>query len=244
MGIFPATVTRSAGRPNTKSDLEHVNPELLARMRAAYQAAPSRAREGFAVISGYRTREQQAAAYRRYLTGRGGLAAPPGHSRHERGEALDIRDPTGWFHAHGREYGLHWPVRGDYPHTQMTPGFQRRSDAAPLQILSDVTPDPIRPGQQYAANETAAAPPPSEAAAAPPPSDFKERLYTHGGPATEEVEDRRGEPQPRNSWAYPPPFLDLDLKPKFHRSFEQRRGRLSDEAGYFDIDRGLRKPGD
>ncbi len=42
------------------------------------------------VTSGFRTREEQAAAYQRYLSGQGNLAAPPGQSFHEQGEAFDI----------------------------------------------------------------------------------------------------------------------------------------------------------
>lgn len=42
------------------------------------------------VSSTVRSRETQARLYRDYLAGRGPLAAPPGHSAHERGEAIDI----------------------------------------------------------------------------------------------------------------------------------------------------------
>jgi hypothetical protein len=107
-------------------DLEHTDAELVARMRAAYEAAPAEAKKGFAVISGYRSVEEQAEIYERSGHGRLFAAAPPGRSKHQRGEALDIEDPTGWFHQHGHEFGLHWPVPNDYPHTQMDPNFGRR----------------------------------------------------------------------------------------------------------------------
>jgi hypothetical protein len=42
------------------------------------------------VISSYRTRAQQAELYRRYKAGNGNLAAPPGQSNHETGNAVDI----------------------------------------------------------------------------------------------------------------------------------------------------------
>lgn len=115
------------GLPTAKGvNLDDVHPEMLARMKAAYDAAPESAKKSFSVISGYRTREQQEAAYWRYTHGQGGIAARPGRSRHEHGQALDIHDPTGWFHRHGHEYGLHWPVHGDPGHTQMDPSFGRR----------------------------------------------------------------------------------------------------------------------
>jgi hypothetical protein len=46
--------------------------------------------ESAQITSGVRTRAEQAAAYARYRSGKGGLAAPPGTSRHEIGGALDI----------------------------------------------------------------------------------------------------------------------------------------------------------
>ena len=42
------------------------------------------------VTSAFRSYAQQAAAYARYKSGTGGLAAKPGHSRHEVGEAFDV----------------------------------------------------------------------------------------------------------------------------------------------------------
>jgi hypothetical protein len=42
------------------------------------------------VISSFRTRAQQAELYRRYKAGNGNLAAPPGQSNHETGNAVDI----------------------------------------------------------------------------------------------------------------------------------------------------------
>jgi hypothetical protein len=55
-----------------------------------------------------RTTEEQAELYHRYVTGKGGLAAPPGQSRHERGEAADIPDGPflDWMHKNGQRYGL------------------------------------------------------------------------------------------------------------------------------------------
>jgi hypothetical protein len=43
------------------------------------------------VISGFRTGEEQQAAYQRYITGRGGIAAKPGMSNHEWGGAIDVQ---------------------------------------------------------------------------------------------------------------------------------------------------------
>jgi len=42
------------------------------------------------VVSDYRTHAEQQALYDKYLAGTGNLAAPPGHSMHEQGRAVDI----------------------------------------------------------------------------------------------------------------------------------------------------------
>lgn len=50
---------------------------------------------GGRVTSGVRSREEQAILYARYKAGTGSLAAPPGHSDHEVGNALDIAKTPG-----------------------------------------------------------------------------------------------------------------------------------------------------
>lgn len=75
---------------------------------------------------GFRTREQQAAARARYLAGQGALAAPPGQSFHEQGEAFDISsswlaaNPTAqpWLERHG----FTWDVGGEPWHAHYVGG--------------------------------------------------------------------------------------------------------------------------
>lgn len=73
------------------------------------------------VVSDYRTRQQQAQLYQQYLNGNGNLAAPPGHSMHEKGLAFDIS--SAWLQAHpGAEQMLQrlggFPVQGEPWHWQ------------------------------------------------------------------------------------------------------------------------------
>jgi len=104
-------------------EMGHVNPELLARFNALYHAAPAHAKSGFKVISGYRPYAQQAEIYERSGHGKKFAAAPPGRSMHQYGYAVDVHDPTGWFHSHGKEYGVYWPHgKHDWPHAQLIPG--------------------------------------------------------------------------------------------------------------------------
>lgn len=81
------------------------------------------------VVSGHRTFAEQTALYRAYIAGTGNLAARPGTSRHEYGQAVDVQ--TGdqaenppivlWLREHGAEYGFaetvpterwHWQYLG------------------------------------------------------------------------------------------------------------------------------------
>jgi len=114
--------------------LSNVNPELRSRIEAMYKAAPASAKAGFYVISGRRDTALQAKLYARYKAGKGGIAAAPGHSKHEIGMAADIRDPSGWFHKHAGEYGLGFPMgKRDWPHMQMMGSPQRHIEPTSYQ---------------------------------------------------------------------------------------------------------------
>jgi hypothetical protein len=134
----------------------NMNPELLARLQAMYDASPDSAKGKSFLESGYRPatraesealgmdpRTSQESVWDRHVRNAKGrsemdedfnspsVAAHPGHSRHQGGNAADIIDPSGWYHQHAKEYGLHFPVRGDYPHAQMDPGFKGQNFYTP-----------------------------------------------------------------------------------------------------------------
>jgi secretion/DNA translocation related TadE-like protein len=76
---------------------------------------------GLRIVSGFRTREEQA----RLWEEKPDLAAPPGHSMHELGLAADLgfADPSAQAHAH-REAGacgLGFPVEGEPWHAEPAP---------------------------------------------------------------------------------------------------------------------------
>lgn len=106
--------TQAFFRARSNARVDGMNPVFADRLMQAAtdfeQSNPGR-RAFFESLR--RTREEQAAAYHRYQTGQGGLAAPPGYSRHEYGFAADI--PNGafqnWLHANGDRYGLEF-LRG------------------------------------------------------------------------------------------------------------------------------------
>jgi hypothetical protein len=103
-------------------------PEMAARLRAAgeaYERETGRRAE-FGAMS--RSHERQVQYRADYLAGVGGLAAPAGQSRHERGLAVDI--PKGPFldylHANAQRFGLSYRVwyrtGKDAGHTEMSDG--------------------------------------------------------------------------------------------------------------------------
>jgi hypothetical protein len=111
-----------------KEKAPSLNPEMairLANAGRAYEAATGK-KANFGEMG--RSRELQAKYYQKYMTGRGGIAARPGFSRHQRGEATDI--PRGdfltWMHSHTGETGINFPVRGDPVHAQIDPRVTSR----------------------------------------------------------------------------------------------------------------------
>lgn len=101
------------------TSLHGVNPQLVSSVAALarYLGKP------IEVVSGYRDRTEQAVLYQRYLHG-GNIAAKPGTSNHERGQAMDLTIngvpisqavPASLL----AKFGLHNPVSGDYPHTTL-----------------------------------------------------------------------------------------------------------------------------
>lgn len=68
------------------SGLSGVDPDLAARVSAMVGASEGNLP---GVRSGLRSTEEQAALRERYLRGEGPVAAPPGFSKHERGDAVD-----------------------------------------------------------------------------------------------------------------------------------------------------------
>ena len=108
------------------------NPELAARLAAAgrdFEASHPdvRARYG----EGDRDIATQAQYWADSHHGRDYKVAPPGHSLHQGGNAMDIpyRDNKNPFWNWLREgnmdrYGINFPVKGDPPHIQMNPAYK------------------------------------------------------------------------------------------------------------------------
>jgi len=89
------------------------------------KAAAARDGVDLAIVSGFRTMEQQRHLYQLYKEGKGNLAAVPGFSNHQSGHALDLntngKGVYSWLTKNGATYGFkrtvpseiwHWEVWG------------------------------------------------------------------------------------------------------------------------------------
>lgn len=108
-----------------RAKLALLAPSFRRRLERLLNDAPTR----IAIRSGYRSRAEQQALYDAWRAGRGNPANRPGTSRHETGEAADLRwlgaGSQAWAHENASSYGLHFP----YSHE-------------PWHVESDGTPDP------------------------------------------------------------------------------------------------------
>jgi hypothetical protein len=82
--LYPLPLLSATGGASSTSGLV---PQVV----AALAWARSHGWHG-SVTSGFRSYAKQAGLYAAYLAGTGNLAAPPGHSSHERGQAVDVTD--------------------------------------------------------------------------------------------------------------------------------------------------------
>lgn len=100
--------SRGQGRAAGPGRVEALDRDFSGRLRTAIEDAEKATGQKAVVQDFKRTTQEQAEAYQRYRTGQGGLAAPPGSSRHEIGQAADIGDGPvqAWLHANAAKYGL------------------------------------------------------------------------------------------------------------------------------------------
>ena len=103
------------------------DPELAARLSAAGRTYEKETGGQAKFGEMDRDAATQAGYYDAYIHGRGGIAARPGHSEHQKGKATDLptSDFRSWLKAGNMgRFGLHFPVRGDAPHVQADPSFK------------------------------------------------------------------------------------------------------------------------
>jgi hypothetical protein len=114
--------------------LENVDPVFSSRLTQALSDAEAATGKKAPIRDLFRTYQDQAAAYGRFQRGEISLAAPPGHSRHERGQAADIDEGPvlDWLHQNASRYGL-----------EFLPGRAGRIDAGHIQLAKNDPEVPI-----------------------------------------------------------------------------------------------------
>src|SRR6188768_3544852 len=94
-----------------------VDPELAARLRSAGEAYEKETGKKAVFGEFSRGEDVQSVYYERFKRG-GGVAAPPGHSQHQKGGAGDLppSDFRNWLYKNQDAHGVHFPVKNDAPH--------------------------------------------------------------------------------------------------------------------------------
>jgi peptidoglycan hydrolase-like protein with peptidoglycan-binding domain len=95
------------------------------------------------VNSGWRSNEEQAELYRRYLNGTGNKAAPPGYSNHQMGLSIDVGNVGGyntraynWLRENAGRFGFVNDVAGEFWHWTYTRDPARLAAAPSVATLS------------------------------------------------------------------------------------------------------------
>ena len=143
VGNLPAPTAAFLRQRSGSARVDGVNPVFADRLVKAatdFEAENPGRLARFESLN--RTRDEQTRLYQRYQAGQGGLAAPPGQSRHEYGLAADVPDGAflNWLHDNGSKYGLEF-LKGraflnDSGHVQLagaSPGAGRLAPQAPGQ---------------------------------------------------------------------------------------------------------------
>ena len=123
-------------------NVEGINPVFAANVALALEAAEMATGESAQINSLVRSNERQAQLYANFTQepvvyngityqpgAAGGLAAPPGHSRHNVGAAVDIQAGAvlDWLHEHAAEFGLEFlpgnAFTADPGHMQLAGGM-------------------------------------------------------------------------------------------------------------------------
>lgn len=102
------------GRNIGRIDVTHIDGKPVesrtARAFEDMRAAAARDGVNIRIRSGFRSNAEQAELYRRYQNGTGNLAAPPGHSNHQNGRALDLNTEDSsvlnWLNRNGSRFGF------------------------------------------------------------------------------------------------------------------------------------------
>lgn len=139
-----------------RRSIDGLSPPFRTGISAMFRDMPPELRAAVEINEATRSNEYQAELHEKYRSGRGGIAAPPGKSRHNHGEAIDLSPPAGdwknkspeykaaleWIYANGGRYGIHNPdgLRTKDPHHfELMPGARNSAAGGDLQFRGTET---------------------------------------------------------------------------------------------------------
>ena len=168
-------------RPDAMTGLQGGFNNSLAAM---FAGAPPEIQAQLRVMSAYRSPERQAQLWEEALAKYGSpeaarkWVAPPGNSKHNHGQAVDLRflgdEAKNWVHANAAQYGLNFPMAHEPWHIEPVGsrgGSQSGGPARGGNALAS-TQAPAQPGQNALARERQAFEPQQIVAAGLDPRAF------------------------------------------------------------------------
>lgn len=122
---FSPFAVGGATRPDSFSGLD---PDFQAALAQMFQAAPPEVQPHLRITSGFRSPQRQAELWQGALAKYGSpdaarkWVAPPGNSKHNHGQAVDLKylDPiaTKWAHENAAKFGLAFPLANENWHIE------------------------------------------------------------------------------------------------------------------------------
>lgn len=128
-GQEPATAFLTRIRTEGNENVERLDPDFSDRLATMLQEAPEEVRNAVSVDSGYRSEEHQRRLWNAALAKYGSVrkarkwVAPPGHSYHGKGLAVDLKyaspQAREWIRDNAKKYGLHFPLANENWHIEL-----------------------------------------------------------------------------------------------------------------------------
>lgn len=117
------------------ASVDNLDDSFATNLAAMMQDAPPDIRKGLGIYSGYRSPQRQAELFGAAVKKYGSVAAarrwvaPPGHSQHNEGRAVDLsfngqslshapQDVIDWVHENAGKYGLYFPMKHEPWHIE------------------------------------------------------------------------------------------------------------------------------
>lgn len=130
-------VNPSLLKDDKRNSLKGMRPEFNSALASMLSEMPPELRAELAIVQATRSNEYQAELYDKYRRGEGGIATPPGKSRHNHGEAIDFA-PIGGYKAKtpGYHKALEWMYANSEKHGIVNPPGIRKNDEHHFELIT------------------------------------------------------------------------------------------------------------